>query len=169
MRVSQDYTIKDTLYIMFNEIENGMRKHKSYMYTDHDPKYYWIDYKIPVYWKEKKTGDFEDSYLFDDYYNHMFWYGTYKKNLEFLSEIDDSEIYGNSIILKKHKSFIKRNKYRVIDFRWLKKMEPQRVNNILKPDKRKLDKPTLFLIDKSEFFGDSIVLRNVIYHRQIIE
>ena len=165
--ITEMLTKKDTLYIFFDENIERVKKNKMPMYKDHNPDYYWISYTMPVYWKQKNINN-DDAYYFDGYFDHKFWYGRYKINPNF-PEFDDSEIYGNSTILKKHKSFLKKKKYAIINYNWLKERTPPEVLSIFKPLKNKSDKPVLFLIDKSEFTNDSIILRNVIYHNEIIE
>ena len=160
-------TKKDTLYILFEEGLHGMKKHRMFQYKDHDPKYYYINYKIPVYWKQENLNN-DDSYTFEGYYDHMFWYGTYKINPKF-PEFDDAEIYGTSLIVKKHMSFLRKNKNKLLDYEWFKKRTPPDVWDILKPHKNREYKPVLFLIDKNEFTQDSIVLRNVMYQLEIIQ
>ena len=181
--INNSLTEKDTIFILFEKGLNKMQKQKELQYKDQNPKYYRILYDIPIYWKQKiskeqaikeygkeyisKNGVLEkDFFLFDDYYNHRFWFGTYL-TLEEYSEFDDSLIFGNSSIIKKHKSFLKTHKNKIIDYNWLKKLNPPKVWDIFNFQQK--NKPTLFIIDKDEFTKDSIVLRNVIYHGQVIE
>ncbi|GGG90993.1 hypothetical protein GCM10011416_04400 [Polaribacter pacificus] len=160
-----------------------MKKQRSFQYKDQNPKYYRITYDIPIYWKQEiskeqaidvygkeyisKNGVLEkDFFLFDDYYTYRFWFGTYL-TLEEYSEFDDSLIFGNSTIIKKHKSFLKTHKNKIIDYNWLKKQTPPKVWDIFNFQQK--NKPILFIIDKDEFTKDSIVLRNVMYHGEVIE
>lgn len=176
---------RDTIYILFKENIHKMEKFKALQYDDQDPKYYKITYDIPVYWKQEVTKSFaekeygkdyikkygireQDYFLFDDYYNYNFWFGTHKI-IQGYEEFDDSKIYGNSAIIKKHKSFLKDKKKMIIDHNWLKNKTPPKVWEILKPYKETGEKPVLFIIDQSEYTKDSIILRNVIYHQEVIE
>lgn len=131
-----DFTKKDTIYILFNNKDslNKVSKFKQLHYKDQNPKYYWIIYDYLVYWKEKaskklveelygkeyiKTNGIRltDEYrhlLYDDDYDYSFWFGTYKVFPEY-PEFDDSQIYGNSEILKRHKSFLQKHKNDIID------------------------------------------------------
>ena len=165
-------TDKDTIYILFENDFNRMNKQTLLQYKDKDPKYYFIPYNLSVYWEEKRDtledGSLNDGYRFIGDFNHSFWYGTYKVFPEY-PEFDDSQIYGSSVILKKHKSFLKKNKNKILDYSWFKNRTPPNVWKIFKPFKLNKDKPTLFLLDKDEFSKDSIVLRNVVYHQEVIE
>jgi hypothetical protein len=163
-------TEKDTIFILFEKGFNEMKIHRAFQYKGQNPKYYRIIYKIPIYWEQERdtldNGILNDGYRFIGNYNHSFWFGTYKVFPEY-PEFDDSQIYGSSDILKKHKSFLKKNK--IIDYSWFKNQIPPNVWKIFKPYKLNKNKTTLFLIDKNEYTKDSIILRNVVYHQEVIE
>ncbi len=175
-------TKKDTIFILFDK-NKKMGKSKSFLYKDHNPKYYFILYNFTVYWKEilsekkedeKKYGKeyvkkhYVDYVFYDDDYDHIFWFGIYKKNTKY-PEFDDSKIYGNSTIIKRHKSFLKTHKDKIIDYKWFKKHSPPKVWEIMRYYKDKANRPCLFLIDKTESTKDSLVLKNVIYNPQIVQ
>lgn len=163
---------KDTIYILFDNSLNKVSKHKMFQYKNKEPNFYKIIYDIPVYWEQERDtledGSLNEGYRFIGDYNHSFWYGTYKVRPEY-PEFDDSQIYGSSGVLKKHKSFLIKHKSKVIDYSWFKKHTPPSVWKILKPNKLNKNKPTLFLIDKDEYTKDSITLKNVIYHPPVIQ
>lgn len=175
----------DTIYILFEKNINGMNKSKFFQYKDNNPTYYKIVYDFPIYWKEEIRKEFAketygkeyiknnsekrtDYFLFEGVYNHSFWFGTYKILPEY-PEFDDSEIFGNSKTFKKPKSFLKREKEKIIDYECLKKLTPPKVWSILKSHEKKANKPVLFIIDRDEYTKDSITLRNVIYYPENIE
>ncbi len=160
---SENLKNKDTVYVFNKKIKVP----KNFIYKDHNPKYYWMMYTISTYWKEEKTDKNDDGYYYDNDYTHMFVYGVSKKSN--YPEFDPTEMYGNGKILKKHKSFLNKNKHKIIDYKWLKKLTPPQVHKILKPYKTRKNKPTLFLIDKNEFKNDSIILKNVMYWTEVIQ
>lgn len=170
--VTWNPTKKDTVYILFDDSFSEVSKSKSFQYKNHNPKYYWISYNLSTYWEQERdtleNGLLNDGYRFIGNYNHSFWYGTYKVRPEY-PEFDDSQIYGNSQVLKKHKSFLTKHKNKIIAYSWFKNRTPPNVWEIFKPYKLNKNKPTLFLIDKNEYTKDSIVLRNVVYHQEIIQ
>jgi len=154
----------DTVYILFENGIGKMNKYRGFQYTGHDPKYYYIKYKFPVYWKQPR--DSEKSYLtFEGDYDYSFWFGTYTEAKAKVMNVLD--MWGNSTILKKHKRFLKNHE--IIDYNWFKQRDPDEVINALNLKQPYRERPVFFIIDIDEFEKDSIVLRNAVYHGPIIE
>ena len=154
----------DTVYVLFENGIGKMNKFRSFQTKNHDPKYYKIHYNFPVYWKQPSDPDMQ-SFLFEGDYNYSFWFGTYTESQA--KALNFSEIWGNSTILKKHKSFLKNHE--IIDYNWIKQRDPDEVIKALDLKKSYRERPVFFIIDIDEFEKDSIVLRNAVYHGPIIE
>lgn len=174
-RIHLNPTKLDTIYILFENGLGKMNKYRGFQYSNHDPKYYYIMYEFPVYWKQpiteelKKMNNSEsnsrrDYFLFEGDYDYGFWFGIYKAPD---SDIDPSLMWGSSSIVKKHKRFL--STHEIIDYEWFKKREPDDVVKALNLRKPYKERPIFFIIDKDEFEKDSIVLRNAVYHGPIIE
>ena len=177
-RIHLNPTKLDTVYVLFENGVGKMHKYRGFHYSNLDPKFYNITYFLPVYWKQpiteelKKMNNSEsnsrrDYFLFEGDYDYSFWFGIYKTPLYPDSDIDPSLVWGNSTVLKKHKSFL--STHEIIDYEWFKKREPDEVVKALNLRKPYKERPIFFIIDKDEFEKDSIILRNAVYHGPIIE